>query len=76
MIYHTRVELQKKGAHPEENLRGFPNGISDLLHLYGNLDQIAIVTIAPELEKSREVIQELVRRGITLALYDSLFHFK
>lgn len=62
------ISVEKKGAHPQENIRGFPNGISDLLDLYGNLDNVAMVTLAPELDGSGKIIRELVDRGITVSL--------
>ncbi|XP_063415163.1 N-acetylglucosamine-6-phosphate deacetylase-like isoform X1 [Mytilus trossulus] len=62
------ISVEKKGAHPEENLRQFPNGFSDLKDLYGNLDNVAMVTIAPELDRSDEVIKELVKKGISVSL--------
>lgn len=62
------ISVEKKGAHPEENLRQFPNGFSDLIDLYGNLDNVAMITIAPELDRSDEVIKELVKRGISVSL--------
>lgn len=62
------ISVAKKGAHVEGNLRKFPNGFADVNKLYGNLDNVSIVTLAPELENSGEVIQELVSRGITVSL--------
>ncbi|MBN3301831.1 NAGA deacetylase, partial [Amia calva] len=63
------ISLEKKGAHPEQYLRSFQNGgTRDLLDTYGHLDNVGIVTLAPELPNSREVIRELVQRGITVSL--------
>lgn len=62
------ISVAKKGAHVEENLRKFPNGFADVERLYGNLDHVKIVTLAPELENSSEVIKELVSRNITVSL--------
>lgn len=35
---------------------------------YGTLDGVSIVTLAPEMERSIEVIEELVNRGICVSL--------
>ncbi|XP_066545491.1 N-acetylglucosamine-6-phosphate deacetylase isoform X2 [Amia ocellicauda] len=67
------ISLEKKGAHPEQYLRSFQNGgTRDLLDTYGHLDNVGIVTLAPELPNSREVIRELVQRGITVSLGHSV----
>ncbi|GAB0093426.1 N-acetylglucosamine-6-phosphate deacetylase [Sergentomyia squamirostris] len=62
------INPSKKGAHPAECIRDFPNGINSLLEVYGNLDDVSIVTLAPEKENAKEVIEELTKRGITVSL--------
>lgn len=63
------ISAEKKGAHPEHCLRSFSEGgFSELLDTYGTLDRVSIVTIAPEMGKSGEVIRELVKRGICVSL--------
>ena len=59
---------EKKGAHNPDFIRSFPNGFKDVENLYGCLDDVAMVTLAPELEKSEEVIQELCKRGIKVCM--------
>ncbi|XP_067881961.1 N-acetylglucosamine-6-phosphate deacetylase [Heterodontus francisci] len=67
------ISKDKKGAHPEEYLRSFEKrGFQDLLDTYGSLDNIRIVTLAPELDRSEEVIRELVSRGICVSLGHSV----
>lgn len=39
---------------------------------YGNLDDIGIVTLAPELSNSDEVIKQLTQKGITVSLGHSM----
>lgn len=59
----------KRGAHPEQFLRTFrAGGIKDLMEVYGSLDNVAVVTLAPELEHSQSVVRELSQRGITVSL--------
>ncbi|KAK7473401.1 hypothetical protein BaRGS_00035374 [Batillaria attramentaria] len=66
------ISREKKGAHPEVYILGFKNGFQDLLDIYGSLDNVAIITVAPELERSEEVIRECVSRGITVSVGHSM----
>lgn len=61
--------MKKRGAHPEQFLRTFRSGgIEDLMEVYGSLDNVAVVTLAPELEHSQSVVRELSQRGIVVSL--------
>ena len=62
------ISLEKKGAHPPQCISTFDNGMEDLLKMYGSLEDVALVTLAPELKKSSEVIDALVQRGIAVSL--------
>jgi len=63
------ISKEKKGAHPEHCLRNFEAGaFQDLLATYGSLDCVRIVTLAPEMKRSSEVIRELNKRGICVSL--------
>ncbi|OCT64295.1 N-acetylglucosamine-6-phosphate deacetylase isoform X1 [Xenopus laevis] len=67
------ISREKKGAHPERCLRSFSErGFPDLLDTYGTLENVSIVTLAPEMERSKEVIKELVQRGICVSLGHSV----
>ncbi|KAG5279730.1 hypothetical protein AALO_G00080980 [Alosa alosa] len=66
------ISEEKRGAHPPKFLRSFEAGVTDLLEIYGKLDNVAMVTLAPELANSGPVIQELVRRGITVSVGHSM----
>uniref|UniRef100_A0A3Q1IZW6 N-acetylglucosamine-6-phosphate deacetylase n=1 Tax=Anabas testudineus TaxID=64144 RepID=A0A3Q1IZW6_ANATE len=67
------ISVEKKGAHPEQYLRTFRSGgIEDLMEAYGSLDNVAMVTLAPELASSQSVVRELCQRGITVSLGHSV----
>lgn len=63
------ISKEKKGAHDVNLIQTFDNGMVDLTKIYGeDLTNVAIVTLAPELAKSGEVIKELVERGIKVSV--------
>lgn len=63
------ISREKRGAHPEAYLRSFEaNAFHDVLATYGPLDNVRIVTLAPELDRSHEVIQALTAQGICVSL--------
>lgn len=62
------ISEEKRGAHPPKYLRTFKSGVADLLDIYGRLDDVAMVTLAPELANSGPVIQDLAARGITVSV--------
>nr|XP_023413265.1 N-acetylglucosamine-6-phosphate deacetylase isoform X6 [Loxodonta africana] len=67
------ISRQKRGAHPEAYVRSFEaNAFHDVLATYGSLDNVCILTLAPELGRSHEVIQELTARGIRVSLGHSV----
>ncbi|XP_058460842.1 N-acetylglucosamine-6-phosphate deacetylase [Malaya genurostris] len=66
------INSSKKGAHPQECIKEFENGIQTVSDMYGSFDNISIVTLAPEKEGASEVIQELSRRGVTVSVGHSM----
>ncbi|XP_059548778.1 N-acetylglucosamine-6-phosphate deacetylase isoform X1 [Myotis daubentonii] len=67
------ISREKRGAHPEACLRSFEaNAFHDVLATYGSLDNVRIVTLAPELGRSHEVIRALTARGICVSLGHSV----
>lgn len=66
----------KKGAHLQEHLKTFSGGFQDVLNVYGTIDDTAIITLAPELNNSSEIIKELVSRNITVSLGHSVANLK
>lgn len=43
-----------------------------MLETYGSLENVAIITLAPEKDKALEVIKELTSRNITVSLGHSM----
>ncbi|XP_042900779.1 N-acetylglucosamine-6-phosphate deacetylase [Parasteatoda tepidariorum] len=68
------INIDKKGAHPVQHIRHLDNGIEDVIKTYGTLDNIRIITLAPELDPDNIVIKELVQRGVTVSLGHSACH--
>lgn len=62
------ISREKKGAHPMELIRDLEKGMDNIEEMYGNLDDVAIITLAPEKKHSCQVIQSLVQRGITVSI--------
>ncbi|KAK3525368.1 hypothetical protein QTP86_031252 [Hemibagrus guttatus] len=67
------ISEEKRGAHPPQFLRPFSKGgVADLFETYGQLENVAMVTLAPELPNSGPAICELARRGIAVSLGHSM----
>ena len=62
------IDKEKRGAHPEQLIRDYKNGFKDVLECYGDLSNVALVTLAPEKERTTEVIQEFCKRGIVVSV--------
>lgn len=66
------INLKKRGAHPEHLVRGETiQSFSELINVYGSLDNVSIITLAPELDKG-SVIKGLVAIGITVSMGHSV----
>ncbi|KAL1130307.1 hypothetical protein AAG570_013245 [Ranatra chinensis] len=70
------INKDKRGAHAVEDIMDFGKGFRTLDEVYGYLDDIKIVTLAPEKENSRCIIEELVNRGIAVSLGHSAADIK
>ncbi|XP_012921106.1 N-acetylglucosamine-6-phosphate deacetylase [Heterocephalus glaber] len=71
------ISPEKRGAHPKAHIRSFEvNAFHDLLATYGPLDNVRIVTLAPELGRSHEVIQALTAQDICVSLGHSVAHLQ
>lgn len=63
------LNIEKCGAHEIEKLETLENGIEDVHRVYGGvLDNIRIVTLAPELDSSGRVIEYLTKSGIIVSI--------
>ncbi|KAJ6657610.1 hypothetical protein lerEdw1_002326 [Lerista edwardsae] len=67
------ISKEKRGAHPENCLRTYEKGgFQELQATYGCLDGVRIITLAPELKRSSEVIRELTKQGIRVSVGHSV----
>lgn len=66
------ISVEKKGAHPANCIREFEDGFKTLEEVYGDISNIAIITLAPEKPRVIEVIKELAQRGVTISLGHSM----
>ncbi|XP_053599576.1 N-acetylglucosamine-6-phosphate deacetylase isoform X1 [Plodia interpunctella] len=62
------ISLEKKGAHLDEYIKTPEKGIETMRQVYGPLDDVVIVTLAPELPGAIEAIKDLTKEGIKVAL--------
>ncbi|KAK0159848.1 hypothetical protein PV327_010915 [Microctonus hyperodae] len=68
------ISTNKKGAHQEFYIKKFKNGFQSLLEIYGNLENISYITLAPEIDNSYEVISELCKRNIKVSVGKTIIH--
>ncbi|XP_037087986.1 N-acetylglucosamine-6-phosphate deacetylase-like isoform X2 [Pollicipes pollicipes] len=62
------ISKEKKGAHPVQHIREFDEGFVTLKDVYGCLDNVAMVTLAPELPNALDAVRGLVDRGIVVSV--------
>ncbi|EEC04828.1 N-acetyl-glucosamine-6-phosphate deacetylase, putative [Ixodes scapularis] len=62
------INKHKKGAHKAQLIQSLDDGLEAVARMYGPLDNVAIVTVAPELDVDDTVIPSLVKRGITVSI--------
>ena len=70
------INVEKKGAHPPQYILPIKEGMTDLLDVYGCLDNASIITLAPELNHTAEVIDELVKKNIVVSLGTASSQYK
>ncbi|KOC66315.1 Putative N-acetylglucosamine-6-phosphate deacetylase [Habropoda laboriosa] len=72
------ISPNKKGAHAENHIKQFEKaslfniGFKSLIDMYGTLENVCLVTLAPELPNALNVIAELCKRGIKVSLGHSI----
>nr|CAD7605115.1 unnamed protein product [Timema genevievae] len=69
------INVEKKGAHPPKYIKPLDKGVETVLDMYGSLDNVCILTLAPELENALPIIHELTSRGITVSLGKNWSHW-
>ncbi|XP_047141626.1 N-acetylglucosamine-6-phosphate deacetylase isoform X1 [Hydra vulgaris] len=63
------INIEKRGAHDPNYIKSDANGGIQVLELtYGSLDNIAIITVAPELSGIVDCIPSLVERNIVVSI--------
>ncbi|XP_063989308.1 N-acetylglucosamine-6-phosphate deacetylase isoform X2 [Diachasmimorpha longicaudata] len=70
------ISANKKGAHEEFYIKRFDEGFKTLMEVYGSLDNICYVTLAPELPNACDVIAELCNRKIKVSVGHSVANLK
>ncbi|XP_043261782.1 N-acetylglucosamine-6-phosphate deacetylase isoform X2 [Colletes gigas] len=66
------INPSKKGAHPESYIKQFEKGFETLIDTYGSLENVCLITLAPELPNAQTVIAELCKRNIKVSLGHSI----
>ncbi|XP_043670769.1 N-acetylglucosamine-6-phosphate deacetylase isoform X2 [Vespula pensylvanica] len=66
------ISLHKKGAHPEEYIKNFEHGFKSIIDMYGILDNVCLLTLAPEIPNAMSVINELCKRNIKVSVGHSI----
>ncbi|XP_032680664.1 N-acetylglucosamine-6-phosphate deacetylase isoform X3 [Odontomachus brunneus] len=66
------ISPSKKGAHPENYIRGFDQGFKSVTDMYGDLNNVCMVTLAPEIPNSISIIEELCKRNIKVSVGHSV----
>lgn len=62
------ISREKKGAHPVQYIKHICNGFQDVVDAYGSIDNVSLITMAPELDPDGLLIKELVKHDITVSL--------
>lgn len=67
------INTNKKGAHDLKYIKKFDKGFTSIEEVYGpHWKNISMITLAPELENSPEVIKNLTDNGVTVSLGHSM----
>ena len=62
------IHPRKKGAHSEEFVHDRIAGMAALEDVYGPLDGVRVITLAPELPGALDVIEALAQRGVVVSM--------
>ena len=70
------INIDKKGAHnPEYVQHGAPQGVDTLVETYGSLENVSIVTVAPELPGILDLIPHLVEKNVVVSIGHTAANF-
>ncbi|GJQ75095.1 hypothetical protein Trydic_g9707 [Trypoxylus dichotomus] len=70
------ISVEKKGAHPPQYIRSFDKGLETVKEIYGTLEDVKIITLAPELDQSCDIIKQLVANDIVVSVGHSTADLK
>uniref|UniRef100_A0A1Y1L6X7 Amidohydrolase-related domain-containing protein n=1 Tax=Photinus pyralis TaxID=7054 RepID=A0A1Y1L6X7_PHOPY len=70
------ININKKGAHPPKFIKDLDEGFQSLVQTYRTLENVSIITLAPELKHANEVISKLTSLGITVSVGHSMASLK
>ena len=68
------ISPQRSGAHPPEYVRAPKDGAKSVDECYGDVSNIRIVTMAPELDGALDACKYLVSKGITVSMGHTAAH--
>lgn len=68
------ISPQRSGAHPPEYVRDPKDGAKSVDECYGDVSNVRIVTMAPELEGALDACKYLVSKGITVSMGHTAAH--
>ena len=66
------INKLKKGAHAETLVASPVDGKDSVMAMYGSLDSVSMVTIAPELEGAQDAIVAMADAGVIVAVGHSM----
>ncbi|EZA59057.1 N-acetylglucosamine-6-phosphate deacetylase isoform X2 [Ooceraea biroi] len=70
------INPSKKGAHPEDYIRKFNHGFKSVTEMYGDLDNVCMITLAPEIPNAISVIEELCKRDVKVSIGHSIANIR
>ena len=62
------ISKEKRGAHPEHCVAPLTGGFQQVRDHYCDIEKASIVTLAPELDSSAEVVSSLREKGVVVSL--------
>uniref|UniRef100_A0A1B6M6N7 N-acetylglucosamine-6-phosphate deacetylase n=1 Tax=Graphocephala atropunctata TaxID=36148 RepID=A0A1B6M6N7_9HEMI len=62
------INPEKRGAHDPGAIHTLEKGMEAVRNMYGNLEDVRIVTLAPEIAGAMDIIPGLISKGITVSL--------